>query len=194
MSQGRSARAYWLPSLSKHTRTLPSPLLATSHLSSPSGPAQGKVLGVHWGLGSVAVSSVSSRVNCGYSASVSWHIYPWYFGAWFIISAPTRSFDGEQNVSALYSNSFEFPGETQIISCSFFKIFLKFLQFLKKLLSIHKTLAIFSVWCTTQYTLCLSFKKNLFIYLTVPGLSWVTRDLPSSLQHTGSFSCSIADS
>ena len=76
MSQGRSARAYWLPSLSKHARMLPSPLLATSHLSSPSGPAQGKVLGVHWSLGSVAVSSVSSRVNCGYSASVSWHIYP----------------------------------------------------------------------------------------------------------------------
>lgn len=59
MSQGRSARAYWLPSLSKHARMLPSPLLATSHLSSPSGPAQGKVLGVHWGLGSVTVSPIS---------------------------------------------------------------------------------------------------------------------------------------
>lgn len=46
-------RAYWLPSLSKHARTLPSlPLLATSlHLSSPSGPAQGKVLGFTGVLG-----------------------------------------------------------------------------------------------------------------------------------------------
>lgn len=66
MSQGRSA-AYWFPLLSKHARTLPSPLLATSHLSSPSGPAQGKVLGFTGVLG-LYVLSVSSRVNYGYSA------------------------------------------------------------------------------------------------------------------------------
>ena len=58
MSQSRSVS---LPtsSLSKHACTLPSPLRGTSHLSSPSSPAEGKVLGVHRGLGSVTVSPIS---------------------------------------------------------------------------------------------------------------------------------------
>ena len=73
----------------------------------------------------------------------------------------------------------------------YLKIFLNLYNF-KKLLSIYKTLAIFSVWYNTA--LCLSFLKNLFIYLTVPGLSWGTRELPSSLQYTGPFSSSIANS
>lgn len=151
-------RAYWLPSLSKHARTLPSPLLATSHLSSPSGPAQGKVLGVHWGLGSVTVSSVSSRINYGYSASVSWHIYPWCFGAWFTISAPTRSFDGGQNVSALYSNSLSFLEKLKSFNAIYLKKFFLIYTILKSYFPFTKH------WL---YSLCGTIQPCAYLFLKI---------------------------